>query len=36
MIADEDKRDNYRNRDNENAENNDNFIMLPTVDFCFM
>ena len=35
MIADEDKRDNYRNRDNENAENNDNFIMLPTVDFCF-
>ena len=35
MLADEDKRDNYRNRDNENAENNDNFIMLPTVDFCF-
>ena len=35
MIADEDKRDNYRNRDNENAENNDNFIMFPTVDFCF-
>ena len=35
MIADEDKRDNYRNRDNENAENNDNFIMLPTVDVCF-
>ena len=35
MLADEDKRDNYRNRDNENAENNDNFIMFPTVDFCF-
>ena len=35
MIADKDKRDDYRNRDNENAENNNNFIMLPTVDFCF-
>ena len=30
---DEEKRNNYPK--SENAENNDNFIMFPTVDFCF-
>ena len=45
MIADKDKRDkdkideekrnNYPKSENADAENNDNFIMFPTVDFCF-
>lgn len=45
MIADRDKRDkdkideekrnNYPKSENADAENNDNFIMFPTVDFCF-
>ena len=40
MIADRDKRDeekrnNYPKSENADAEHSDNFIMLPTVDFCF-
>ena len=45
MIADKDKRDkdkideekrnNYPKSENADAERSDNFIMLPTVDFCF-
>ena len=40
MIADRDKRDeekriNYLKSENADAERSDNFIMLPTVDFCF-
>ena len=31
----EEKQDNYPKRDNAETENNDSFIMLPTVDFCF-
>lgn len=32
---DEEKRNNYPKSENADAENNDNFIMFPTVDFCF-
>lgn len=40
MIADRDKRDeekrnNYPKSENADAEHSDNFIMFPTVDFCF-